>query len=225
MTRSSRRSRPRAEQQRTRATRDKIVDAALQAFSERGFDGARTRDIARRAGVNQGLITYHFSSKLDLWKAAVERIFALLRDEFAGRLEALEDVEPVARLRSLARHFVRFTAAHPELHRLMVEEGKTDGPRMQWLVDRHVRPLYEASRVLIEAAQREGALPQTHPVHLYYILIGAAAHLFVIAPEVRRLTGKDPMRKDVIDAHADAIVSLVLGGATQSIPHPRRRAS
>ena len=43
-----------------------------------------------------------------------------------------------------------------ELHRLMVEEGKTDGPRMQWLVDRHVRPLYEASRVLIEAAQREG---------------------------------------------------------------------
>jgi TetR/AcrR family transcriptional regulator len=214
------RRRPRAEQQRTRDTREKILDAALRAFAERGFDGARTRDIAARAGVNQGLITYHFSSKLKLWKAAVDRIFALLRDEFAGRLEALEDVEPVARLRSVARHFVRFTAAHPELHRLMIEEGKSDGPRMQWLVDRHVRPLYEASRRLLEAAQREGALLETHPVHLHYILIGAAADFFVMAPEVRRLTGKDPTRKDVIDAHADAIVSLLLGTA-----QPRRRAS
>jgi AcrR family transcriptional regulator len=223
MVRPSRRSRPRAEQQRTRDTRDKIVDAALQAFAERGFDGARTRDIARRAGVNQGLITYHFSSKLELWKAAVERIFSLLHHQFAGRLEALEDVEPLTRLRSVARHFVRFTAAHPELHRLMVEEGKTDGPRMQWLVDRHVRPLYEVSRSLIEAAQRDGALPQIDPVHLHYLLIGAA-HLFVMAPEVRRLTGKDPMRKDGIDAYADAVVSLLLGAAP-AVPQRRRGAS
>ncbi len=201
-------------QRRASDTRDRIVAAALEAFAERGFDGARTRDIAARAGVNQGLITYHFSSKEALWKAAADRIFALLGQEFGRRLEALRDVEPVARLRGVARHFVRFAAAHPELHRFMVEEGKSDGPRLQWLVDRHVRPLYEASRELIEAAQEEGALLRTDPVHLHYILIGAATHFFVMAAEVRRLTGNDPMRKDAIEAHADALVSLLLG-ATQ----------
>ena len=201
----------RVEQERALDTREKIVAAALETFGERGFDGARTRDIARRAGVNQGLITYHFSSKEKLWKASVDRIFRLLAEEFTSRLEALEDIEPVARLRSMVRHFVRFAAAHPELHRLMVEEGKSDGPRMKWLVDRHVRPLYEASQDLIEAAQREGALPRTHPVHLHYMLIGAASHLFVMAPEVRRLTGKDPMRKEMIDAHAEALLWLLLG--------------
>ena len=208
------RRRPRARravQQRATDTRERIVAAALAVFAECGFNGARTRDIAARAGVNQGLITYHFASKEALWKAAADRIFARLGDEFGRRLEALQDVEPVARLRAVARHFVRFAAAHPELHRFMVEEGKSDGPRLQWLVERYVRPLYEASRDLIEAAQREGALPRTHPVHLHYILLGAATHLFVNAAEVRRLTGQDPMRKDVIEAHADAVISLLLG--------------
>ena len=205
------RSRTRALQRRATDTRDKNVAAALEAFAERGFDGARTRDIAARAGVNQGLITYHFSNKEALWKASADRIFALLGQEFGGRLEALNDVDPVARLRAVVRHFVRFAAAHPELHRFMVQEGKSDGARLQWLVDRHVRPLYEASRGLIEAAQRESAFPGINPVHLHYVFIGAATHLFVMAAEVRRITGEDPMRKDMIEAHADAVVSLLLG--------------
>src|SRR5262245_41262863 len=76
----------RAVQQRASDTRDKIVAAALETFAERGFEGARTRDIAARAGVNQGLITYHFSSKEQLWKASADRIFALLAKEFGSRL-------------------------------------------------------------------------------------------------------------------------------------------
>ena len=156
-----------------------------------------------------------------LWRAAADHIFALLGKEFGRRLEALNDVEPGARLGAVARHFVRFAATHPELHRFIVEEGKSDGPRLHWLVDRHVRPLYEASRRLVEAAQGDGALPRTDPVHLHYILIGAATHLFVNAAEVRRLTGKDPMQKDMIEAHADAVVSLLLG-ATQVVSRHRK---
>ena len=208
-----RRALPRAPQQRSQDTRDRIVAAALEAFATRGFDGARTRDIAASARVNQGLITYHFSSKLELWKAAVKRIFALLAVSLGERLRALEEVDPVTRARLAIRHFVRFAAAHPELHRLMVEEGKSDGPRMQWLVDRHVRPLYEASCTLLEAAQAEGALPRLPATHLHYLLLGAASHLFVMAPEVRRLTGEDPMRREAIEVHADAIVALLFGPA------------
>src|SRR4030095_7732383 len=107
----------------------------------------------------------------------------------------------------------RFAAAHPELHRFMVEEGKNDGPRLQWLLDRHVRPLYEASRELVEAAQREGALLRIDPVHLHYILIGAATHLFVMAAEVRRLTGDDPMPEGMIEAPGGAGGLLLVGAS------------
>jgi TetR/AcrR family transcriptional regulator len=224
MTTALRRSQPTfAERRRSRDTRAKIVGAALAAFAERGFDGARTRDIAARAGVNQGLITYHFSNKQDLWKAAVDRIFALLREEFTSRLALLEDADPLTRARLLIRHFVRFAAVHPELHRLMVEEGKSDGARMQWLVDRHVRPLYETSCSLLKTVRAEGALPRLAPLHLHYMLIGAAAHLFVMAPECRRLTGQDPMDESVIETHAEAIVTLLLGPASAAKKTRSRR--
>jgi len=211
---ASRRPRPaaaRAAQQRAQDTREKIVAAALDAFAEHGFDGATTRDIAAAAGVNQGLITYHFSSKQELWKAAVEQVFGPLRARFASRLQALEGVDTLTRLRLLMRDFVRFAAAHPQLHRLMVQEGRRDGARMQWLVDHHVRPLYELTRDLIEAAQREALLPQTPPLHLYYALVGAASLPFVMAPECKRLTGIDPLQQAVIDTHADTIAALLLG--------------
>ena len=60
-------------------TRRRILEGALEVFGARGFDGARTRDIADAAGVNLGLLQYHFGGKQDLWRAAVERAFAELR--------------------------------------------------------------------------------------------------------------------------------------------------
>ena len=41
----------------------------FDAFAERGYEAASTRDIAARAGVTQGLVTYHFESKDALWQA------------------------------------------------------------------------------------------------------------------------------------------------------------
>jgi TetR/AcrR family transcriptional regulator len=46
----------------------------------------------------------------------------------------------------------------------------------------------------------------------YYVLIGAASLPYVNAPEVRLLTGRDPKSPNWIDAHADALVSILLPG-------------
>ena len=53
------------------ATADSILSAARQVFHERGYDGATTRDIAERAGVNMALIKRYFGSKLGLFERAV----------------------------------------------------------------------------------------------------------------------------------------------------------
>lgn len=45
------------------AARERILKAASQLFAERGFDGARVDEIARRASVNKALIYYYFESK------------------------------------------------------------------------------------------------------------------------------------------------------------------
>ncbi|MEP7082743.1 MAG: helix-turn-helix domain-containing protein [Chloroflexota bacterium] len=61
-------------------TRRALLNAAVTLVAEKGWDAVTTRQIAQRAGVNQGLIHYHFRSKDQLLHAAFE---AALRETFA----------------------------------------------------------------------------------------------------------------------------------------------
>jgi AcrR family transcriptional regulator len=200
-------------------TRERILAAALEAFSDRGFDGATTREIATRADVNLGLIQYHFGGKLRLWRAAVDRAFEELR---AGLERILQDpiiADEAERTRFLIRAHVRFVARNTEFIRIMHDEGKRTGPRMRWLVDRHVKPLYEGLRAILERAQESGLLPaDIDPLHFHYVLIGSVGLFFHQAAECKRLTGHDPTEPAMIEAHARAVEYLFLGPPNQENP-------
>jgi TetR/AcrR family transcriptional regulator len=201
------------------STRERILEAALHCFSELGFDGATTREIARRAGVNLGLIKYYFDGKERLWREAVTRSFDELRDGLAEALRDAGGFDDRERLRLLMRRYIRWVALHPEFIRLMHDEGKRESPRMRWLVDRHVRPLYETTVAALCSAQELGVLPAgIEPLHFHYILIGAVALVFHQAPECRRLTGREPSEDAFIEAHADAVTHLFLGPPSEETP-------
>ncbi len=205
----------RSSQPEDASTRERMLDAALSAFSELGYDGASTREIASRAGVNQGLIPYYFGSKEALWREAVDRAFAEIREGMGVVLEAAEagpgklERDDVA---DMIRRLVHFAATHPEFHRLMTDEGKRDSPRMHWIVDNHVRPIYEAIERLTGLAEPDSPLRvPLDPLLFHYLLVGATTHLFHQAPECRRLTGRDPAEPEIIEAHAEALIALFVG--------------
>ena len=52
--------------------REQIIDAAMRAFSQKGFTRATNKDIAREANITPGLIYYYFDSKEALLKAIIE---------------------------------------------------------------------------------------------------------------------------------------------------------
>ncbi len=192
--------------------RERILRAALEAFSDSGFNGATTREIAARAGVPLGLLGYHFGGKPKLWRAAVDRAFVELRSGLDGVLAEARASDERGRLRLLIRAHVGFVARNPEFVRLMQEEGKRRGPRMRWLVDRHVKPLYAALLPLIERAQAAGILPSDiAPVHFVYILAGSAGVLFHQAEECRRVAGIDVGDPAVVETHARAVEHVFLG--------------
>jgi TetR/AcrR family transcriptional regulator len=194
--------------QQRAATRERIVSAALEAFAEKGFRGASTRDIARRAGTNQGLITYHFRSKDELWRSAADRIIGMLEQSLTERLASLACVAPRERSREAIRTYVRFAAAHPELFRLMVDEGKNSEERMEWLVDTHLRPAYE--RFVRGGAALLSGIDESMLPHAYYVMAGAGSLIFAVAPECRRLTGLDPESEEAVEAHAEFVARLLV---------------
>lgn len=199
--------------------RERILDAAQLAFAENGFDGATTRQIASRANVPLGLLRYYFGDKLKLWQAAVDEAFGEVRNGLdvafsppEGEPGSDRSADPVALIRAGIRAHVRYVAEHPEFVRLMHEEGKRRGPRMRWLVDRHVKPLFERLIPVIAHLQDIGRLPKDiAPLHFGYALIGAIDVIFHQAEECRRVTGVDPSDPSVIEAHSRAVEYMLLG--------------
>jgi AcrR family transcriptional regulator len=202
-------------QERALVTREKLLDAAIHAFASAGFNAASTRDIEAEAGVNRGLIAYHFKTKDELWKAAVEWLFGRAAAELALAEQHAAHVDPVGRLRYFVRAIVRLSARHPEVNRLMIEEGSQDDWRLNWLVEHFVRPWYKRVAALFEEARAQGLAPDMAFPHFYYILTGAAALPFSMAPEARLLTRIDTMRDEFIDAHANALAELFFPGETR----------
>lgn len=191
------------------ATREKILAAATELFSARSFAGASTREIAALAGVSQPSLSYHFRTKDELWRAAVDRLFALLDEALVSRAAGLRGVDRLTTAKLIVREFIVFSAAHPELHRIITQESKGEGERIDWLVDQHIRPHYEATTALFTELASEGLVADVPPAHLYYLLTGAGPTIFVLAPECRRLAGFDPQAPDAVETHAEAVIDLL----------------
>jgi len=197
------------------STREHIVQTALECFALHGFEGASTRSIATAAGVNQGLIPYYFGTKQTLWREAVDQAFAELHAAIGGIESFVGSAASVENVARFIRRYVAFVAARPEFVLMMNEEGKRDGPRMRWIVDRHVRPVFEPiAKVLSEVGANANFPSSIDPIHLTYIFVGAVAMIFHQAPECRRVAGYDPMSEAAIESHADALIHLFMGDAT-----------
>jgi TetR/AcrR family transcriptional regulator len=193
--------------------RERILEAALTSFARDGYEGATMRDVARSARVPLGLLRYYFGGKLKLWQASVDSAFA----EIQSGLEppqggARNDGDELSDVRAAIRAHVHYVARNPEFVRLMHDEGKRRGPRMRWIVDRHVSPMFARLIPMIRHLQGLGRLPDDiDPLHFVYSLIGAIDVIFHQAEECQRVTGVDPTDPAVVEAHARAVEFLLLG--------------
>ncbi|WP_169708656.1 TetR/AcrR family transcriptional regulator [Trinickia terrae] len=190
-----------AEQERARS---RIIAAAQEIFSVVGFDGASLRQIAERAEVQHQLVIYHFKNKETLWKEAISAIFEDMDSRFRRRLEGLDGVDPGTVLRLMIRDFVQFAASHPEFHRIMTMEGRSDNARMRWLLKTHVQAYYELLTTLIRQAQDAGVVRAGAPGQLYYALLGLITTAFALAPEYQLMTRIDPFAAE----HVEQIFAL-----------------
>jgi TetR/AcrR family transcriptional regulator len=195
--------------------RQRLVESALVEFGAKGYQGASTRSIAQRIDAHQPQITYHCDSKEALWFAAVDHLFGLLAAELTDLPLPVDADDPMQLADAFAgaiRRFVRFAAAHPELNQIMVHEATEDSERLRWMVERHVRPLYDAIRDIWQRLRAAGIAAPIEPAMVHYVIVGAASLPFVNAPEARLLTGAEPTDPTWVEAHANGLVATLLPG-------------
>ncbi len=77
--------------QKSAMTRDRILDAAINCFIERGYTNVTTAKVASSAGVSRGAMLHHFPSKTELIQAAVEYLHDKLLEDYTNRVA---DISP-----------------------------------------------------------------------------------------------------------------------------------
>jgi TetR/AcrR family transcriptional regulator len=204
--------RSRRPQQRSTDTQEKILEAAAVEFALHGFTGTSTREVASRAGVQHPALTYHFGNKDGLWRAVMRGLNETVLATLKARLEALRGVDAITTLRLIMEDFIRFSAANPKFHRLMDYEAGNGGERMNWLADEFVKQFFGVLVPLIRAAQKDHGFVPGDAYHLVYLFIGATTRLFMLAPEVKRVSGRSPMSSGYIQEHVDLCLALFFRG-------------
>ncbi|MFH1034544.1 MAG: helix-turn-helix domain-containing protein [Pseudomonadota bacterium] len=94
-----------------------ILEAALNVFAQKGFSGARTKEIAQEAGVSETLLFRHFVNKENLYAEARQHLFAHhpIAEEIEPAMQAGDDREV---LYIIARHIMEHVGCDERIVRL-----------------------------------------------------------------------------------------------------------
>lgn len=202
----------RKQQQRSIVTQQKLLDAAVEAFSENGFKGTSTRDIAERAGVHHPLITYHFKNKDQLWRAAADYIFGAFTDSLATALEEYRELDPKQRMSTLIRAYVSYAKEQPALHKVMVQEASYPNPRLDWLIEKHLKPIFNVTFGLLEKLQDLGVAVPGNPALLFNMIRLSSGGLLALGNELKASSGIDIDDPDTLDEISEMIIRVFLPG-------------
>ena len=133
-------------------TRQRLLDAATETLNGVGIQGATTREIARRAGVNEVTLFRHFKSKEQLLRAVLQRGLAAeaaILDEHSSWKESLEEY---------ARHYYSLWDKNKDFAGAFLAEGHLWPKSMQAMIADVIRPVRERLVSILADAQKAGVV-------------------------------------------------------------------
>ncbi len=192
------------------ATRARILKAGIAEFARHGFAGARGERIAQRARSSERMVYYYFGSKDGLFRAALESVYAALRDA-EGALE-LDELSPQAGLEAFCRFVWRHYSEHPEFISLVNTENLHHARhlRKSQRLDELVSPVIGMLSQLLDRGERDGVFRSgIDSVELY--LSVASLGYFVLSNQhtLSAVLGRDLRDPEVLERHWRTSVQVV----------------
>lgn len=154
-----------------------ILEAAVSLFSERGFRGVTTRELAARVGVSEPVLYQHFPSKKDLYSAIIE---ASKDDHYTEALDSLQRMADQASdeefFTHLAYSMIRWYELKPELLRLVLFSNLEGHELREEFHDKQSKPFAEIIVGYIERRTQAGAFTNVNPLAAALTFCGAIGH-------------------------------------------------
>ena len=200
------------------ATREALLTAAASLFAAQGFDGVTVAEVARQAGANKALISYHFGGKLQLYRTILRETF----EELLSRVEPLRsDARPPDQV---LREFIALVGTadsrHPHLSRMMLREVIAGGPHLDQSILVYPMRVFAVVREIIERGVRERVFRPVDPVLTHLSLVGSLVFFFATADFRRRMASEAPSAIDTAkpDRYIRHLQELIARGLAVSEP-------
>lgn len=192
----------RTQAERTRASREKIIQAATELFAQQGFRGAKMAEIARAAGLTEPGLLHHFPSKTHLLMGVLEerdridkeRSHAILQQEGSHFLDAVTElVEHNETVPGLVQLFTI----------LVAESVSPEHPAHEFFVQRYQRTRADMVRMIAQA-QQAGEIRADIPAEALTVLVFAVMDglqvQWLLEPEKISMSGAFRTLIDVLNA-------------------------
>ncbi|MEC3916166.1 TetR family transcriptional regulator [Nocardia sp. CDC160] len=179
-------------------SRQALLDAALDEFAAKGFDGARVQEIADRAGVNKQLIAYYFGGKEGLYQE-IQRGWPAAEAERA---------DPELPLDEVAARYLAAVLEDPRPARLLVWRGLTgSGTDTDYLAGAST---VEADLANLARAQGRGEIAaELDPAFVRMALMGMILAPVMLPETALQATGKEPGSPEFEQYYAAQLRALI----------------
>ena len=190
-----------------------LLEAALKAFAQHGYEGVSIRKLTRDLGVSHNLIHHYFSSKEQLWKSALE--FANSRIPINSTNLLSSEIAPGEEIECLydATYTIALMAAeHPDYFKIIMDEAALGGPRFDFLYDSFVGEVSDAVNVLFQRAIKRGEARDLPPGLTSIMLLAVIGTPFTMKALARKLIGADEGRSLSNEEAARAVADSLFYG-------------
>lgn len=149
----------------------RILDRAAEVFSQKGFDGARMDEIARRASVNKASIYYHIGDKDTLYAQVLHDHFASAGDQFEAVLAPVATA--LEKLSLYIQQIAHTMDSNPHRASMMLRAIATNGERIPDIVAHDLEDIIGRLSKILSEGEASGAFIRVNPFILHLMVIGA----------------------------------------------------
>tara|TARA_B100001939_G_scaffold86036_1_gene73648 strand:+ start:3088 stop:3729 length:642 start_codon:yes stop_codon:yes gene_type:complete len=186
---------------------ERLLQAAIEVFSTRGYNAARVSDIVARAGVAQGTFYLYFENKKAIFLHVIDDFFDRLLGETLGRypaagLNGQRDLKE--QLRQMWRLILKRCREEPLLTSLVLREAYALGPETRKHVDEHFTHVVGAISTYLQEVSARGIIRPGLSVATAWVVLG------MIERAIHYAVSLNPQAD--VDRLADEFLSIELGG-------------
>ncbi|MEM8888789.1 MAG: TetR/AcrR family transcriptional regulator [Bacteroidota bacterium] len=191
---------------------DGILRTALKSFARNGFRGVSLNSLAKEVGVADSNLHYHFGSKEELWKSALNLVGGEIIKELDNLSRLIKDLDGIQQMKLFNKQIVYVSARYPEFQQIVVQEVFSKSDRSKWLIENLLGKIYHYMDTVRIEEQKKGRIKEIPSPNMTSFIIGSITTLFSRSYQMETLYNLNPFDEKEVEKHADIINDLLFNG-------------